>query len=103
MRELIWNHSHETTNPQHVRRLAPVVALKFRGLNYRDEKLRQEVTEGALASYVAKSDPAGIDHGLEQRPLLAFALCYVVAHFVLDLVDERQTEEIMALAEREWE
>ncbi|MEQ8788809.1 MAG: hypothetical protein RIC55_21030 [Pirellulaceae bacterium] len=80
--------------------LAPLVALKFRGLDYRDEKLRRKVTEGALASYVANSDPEeGIDHGLEQRPLLAFVLCYVVAHLVLDLIDERQAEEIMAIAE----
>jgi len=83
--------------------LAPLIALKFRGLNYRNEKLRKKVTEGALASYVVNSNPEGIDHGLEQRPLLAFVLCYVVAHYVLDLIDERQAEEIMAFAEEELE
>jgi len=70
--------------------LAPLVCMKFRGLDYRDEELRTRVTEGALANYVANSDPDGIDHGLDQRPLLAFAMCYIAAHYVLDLVDEGQ-------------
>jgi len=54
--------------------LAPLVCLKFRGLDYRDEELRGKVTEGALANYVANSDPDGTDHGLESRSLLAFAV-----------------------------
>ena len=33
--------------------LAPLVCMKFRGLDYRDEDLRNKVTEGALANYVA--------------------------------------------------
>ena len=33
--------------------LAPLVCLKFRGLDHRDEDLRKKVTEGALANYVA--------------------------------------------------
>jgi len=56
----------------------------------RDHEAGQQVTEGALANYVANSDPDGIDHRLEQRPLLAFAMCYVTAHYVLDLIDEEQ-------------
>ena len=72
--------------------LAPLVCLKFRGLDHRDEDLRKKVTEGALANYVANSDPDGIDHGLEQRPLLGFAVCYLTAHYVLDLIDEQQVE-----------
>lgn len=70
--------------------LAPLVCLKFRGLDHRDEALRKKVTEGALTNYVANSNPDGIDHELEQRPLLAFAVCYLTAHFVLDLIDEQQ-------------
>ena len=69
--------------------LAPLVCMKFRGLDFRNEELRTRVTEGALANYVANSDPDGIDHGLEQRPLLAFAMCYIAAHYVLDLIDEQ--------------
>ena len=70
--------------------LSPMVCLKFRGLDYRDEDLRKKVTEGALATYVANSSPDGIDHGLESRSLLAFAVCYVTAHYVLDLIDDEQ-------------
>jgi hypothetical protein len=75
--------------------LAPLACLKFRGLAYRDEGLRRKVTEGALANYVANSDPDGIDHGLESRPLLAFAVCYVTAHYVLDLIDDREAETVL--------
>ena len=64
--------------------------MKFRGVDFRNEELRKKVTEGALANYVANSDPDGIDHGLEQRPLLAFAMCYIAAHYVLVLIDEEQ-------------
>jgi hypothetical protein len=38
--------------------LDPMVCMKFRGLDYRDEELRKKVTEGALATYVANSSPA---------------------------------------------
>lgn len=75
--------------------LAPLVCMKFRGFDYRDEKLRREVTEGGLANYVANSDPDGIDHGLDARPLLAFALCYVTAHHVFDLIDDREAETVL--------
>ena len=74
---------------------APLVCMKFRGLNYRDERMRRKVTEGALANYVANSDPEGVDHGLESRPLLAFAVCYVAAHYILDLIDDREAETIL--------
>jgi hypothetical protein len=53
------------------------------------------VTKTALANYVVNSDPEGLDHGLSQKPLLAFALCYVAAHLVLDLIDEQQAEAIL--------
>lgn len=75
--------------------LAPMVCLKFRGFDHRDEDLRKKVTEGALANYVANSDPDGIDHGLKQRPLLGFAMCYVTAHYVLDLIDDLEAENIL--------
>ena len=75
--------------------LAPLVCMKFRGLNYRDEALRHKVTEGALANYVANSDPGTIDHGLDSRPLLAFAVCYVTSHYVLDLIDDREAATVL--------
>ena len=79
--------------------LAPLACLKFRGLDHRDEDLRKKVTEGALANYVANSDPDGIDHGLESRPLLAFAVCYLTAHYVLDLIDEQQASAALDYCE----
>ena len=75
--------------------LAPLTCLKFRGLDYRNEGLRTRVTEGALANYVVNSDPDGIDHGLESRPLLAFAVCYVTSHYVLDLINEADAESVL--------
>ena len=78
--------------------LAPLVALKFRGRRLRGPEAKR-VTETALANYVVNSDPDGIDHGLEGRPMLAFALCYVAAHLALDLLDERQAEAILTYCE----
>ena len=83
--------------------LAPLVCLKFRGLDYRDEELRGKVTEGALANYVANSDPDGVDHGLESRSMLAFAVCYVTAHYVLDLIDEWEAETVLAYCDQNME
>ena len=82
--------------------LAPLVALKFRGQKQRGAKAKQ-VTETALANYVANSDPDGVDHGLEQRPMLAFVLCYVTAHLALDLLDEQQAEAILIYCEEHLE
>ena len=79
--------------------LAPLVCMKFRGLDHRDEELRPKVTEGALANYVANSDPDGIDHGMESRPLLAFAVCYLTAHYVLDLIDEQEASAALDYCE----
>jgi hypothetical protein len=78
--------------------LAPVVCLKFRGRKLTGREAKR-VTEVALANYVANSDPEGIDHGLEQRPTMAFTLCYVAAHLALDLLDEEQAEAILAFCE----
>ena len=78
--------------------LAPLVALKFRGRRLRGPEAKR-VTETALANYVVNSDPDGIDHGLEARPMLAFALCYVAAHLALDLLDERRAEAILTYCE----
>jgi hypothetical protein len=35
------------------------------------------------------------NHGLESKPLLAFAVRYVTAHLALDLVDEKRAEAIL--------
>jgi hypothetical protein len=75
-----------------------VVCLKFRGRKLLGGEA-DRVTERALANYVVNSDPGGVDHGLESRPLLAFAVCYVTAHLALDLVDEKRAEAILNYCE----
>ncbi len=74
--------------------LAPLVCLKFRGRKLTGREAKR-VTETALANYVVNSDPDGVDHGLESKPLLAFAVCYVTAHLALDLIDEKRAEAIL--------
>jgi hypothetical protein len=74
--------------------LAPLVCLKFRGRKLVGREA-DRVTETALANYVVNSDSEGVDHGLESKPLLAFAVCYVTAHLALDLVDEQQAEAML--------
>ncbi|MDP7205562.1 MAG: hypothetical protein QGH11_08340 [Pirellulaceae bacterium] len=78
--------------------LAPLVALKFRGRKTKGPEAKR-VTKTALANYVVNSDPDGIDHGLEAKPMLAFALCYVATHLALDLLDEQETEAILVYCE----
>jgi hypothetical protein len=58
-----------------------------------------QLTEVALANYIANTDPDGIDHGLEHHPMMAFTLCYVAAHLALDLVDEENAEAILTYCE----
>src|SRR5271165_6982549 len=82
--------------------LAPVVCLKFRGKKLKGREA-DRVTKVALANYVVNSDPEGIDHGLEQRPVMAFTLCYVAAHLALDLLDEQQAEAILTYCEERLE
>jgi hypothetical protein len=78
--------------------LAPLVCLKFRGRKLVGLEANR-VTKTALANYVVNSDPEGVDHGLESKPLLAFAVCYVTAHLALDLVDEKRAEAILNYCE----
>ncbi len=69
--------------------LTPLVCLKFRGRKLQGREA-ERVTKVALANYLANTDPEGVDHGLEQRPLMAFTLCYLAAHLALDLLNEPQ-------------
>ena len=84
--------------PANLFHLAPVVCLKFRGKKLKGREA-DRVTKVALANYIANSDPEGVDHHLEQRPLMAFTLCYVAAHLALDLVDEQEAEAILTYCE----
>ncbi len=96
---LLTGHPITNANLFH---LAPMVCMKFRGYDTRDEELRTKVVEGALANYVANADPDGNDCHLEARPLMAFALCYVAAHYVLDLVDETEAQSVLEAYEKHF-
>lgn len=78
--------------------LAPVVALKSRGRKLKGPEA-DRVTQVALANYVVNSGPEGVDHQLEQRPLMAFALCYIAAHLALDLMNEDEAETLLLYCE----
>jgi hypothetical protein len=75
-----------------------LVCLKFRGREWRGQEA-ERVTKVALANYIANTDPEGVDHGLEQRPFMAFTLCYVAAHLAFDLLDEQEADEILTYCE----
>lgn len=74
------------------------MCLKFRGRDWKGPEAKR-VTEVALANYVANNDRNSGNPDLENRPLMAFALCYVAAHLALDLVDEREAEAILTYFE----
>ena len=71
--------------------LAPSVCLKFRGIPASKGTLRR-ATDAALASYVAMTslEPESLS-----SPLMAFAFCYLAAHFGLDLVTEKVTSRTL--------
>jgi hypothetical protein len=79
-------------------RLAPLVCLKFRGRKLKGREANR-VVKVALANYVANTNPKGVD----QRPLMAFTLCYVAAHLALDLIDEEKAEAILNYCEEHFE
>jgi hypothetical protein len=74
--------------------LAPLVCLKFRGRKLKGPEAKR-VIETALANYVVNSNREGIGQGMNSRPMLAFALCYVGAHLALDLLNEQDAESIL--------
>ena len=82
--------------------LAPLICLKFRGRKLLGRRGESSHGNGA-ANYVVNSDPDGVDHGLESKPLLAFAVCYVTAHLALDLIDEKRAEAILNYCEKHLE
>lgn len=75
--------------------LAPQVAIKFRNLPASKLKAAKEA---ALSSYVASEDQVG---ALLQIPELAFAFCYLAAHFGLDLASEQTVAKVMGFIEEQ--
>jgi SEC-C motif len=105
---LAWKDARETKSFAHMTgsnvtdadlfHLAPLVCLKFRGREITGKEA-DKVTKGALANYVVNTGPDAKVQGLESNPKMAFALCYVAAHLILDLVDEQTAGEILDFCE----
>jgi hypothetical protein len=74
--------------------LAPAVCLKFRGLPRSNTALKR-ATDAALSSYVAMTGRDAESLARLSNPLMAFAFCYVAAHFGLDLVSEGDAAEAL--------
>ncbi len=76
--------------------LAPIVCIKFRGIE-RTTKNLKIVTEAAMSSYVANEHVHGdtLEHSI-----MAFALCYVVSHYALGLIDEKSSEDVLRFIEQ---
>ena len=75
--------------------MAPLVCLKFRGIKC-TEKNKKRATEAALSSYVANEDA---NNGILKNPIMAFAFCYILSHYGLDLVSENECERILLYVE----
>ncbi len=100
---LAWKDASETKPYAHLTgitltdadlfHLAPLICLKYRGRQQTGAEA-DRVLKGALAHYAANAEK-----GLEGKPQLAFALCYVTAHLVLGLVDEQTAEDLMNYCE----
>jgi hypothetical protein len=71
--------------------LAPQVGLKFRGIKG-TPSAQKKATEAALVSYVATSSRL---RGERDDPRVAFAFCYLAAHFGLDLLSQEQAQDIL--------
>jgi hypothetical protein len=72
--------------------LAPAVCLKFRGVQGSKGAL-ERATEAALSSYVAMTGRDAESLARLSSSQMAFAFCYIAAHFGLDLVSEEEASE----------
>ncbi len=80
------------------------VAFKFRKLRL-TEKEQDDVVMAVLANYLEHTDRKSPHYvpGLTRNHELAFALCYVATHFVLDLLSQEQAAAILEFCEERLE
>ena len=78
--------------------MAPSVCLKFRGFK-ETKKARKRATEAALSSYVANKD----NNPILLDPHMAFAFCYILSHYGLELISETEGEELLYYIENNLE
>lgn len=71
--------------------LAPAVCVKYRKITPAKKSIII-ATQAALTSYVATT---GQDPTALVKPHLAFAFCYLTAHFGLDVVTEVEVSDLM--------
>ena len=76
--------------------LAPIVCIKFRGIE-RTKKNLKIVTEAAMSSYVANDHVHG---DTPEHSIMAFALCYVVSHYALELIEEEKSGDVLSFMEQ---
>jgi len=75
--------------------MAALVALKFRDLISCSES-QSRARDAAIGSYIANQD-AG-NRNLND-PVMAFAFCYVLAHYGLGLLDDEKCQSILLFVE----
>ncbi len=70
--------------------VAPSVCIKFRGLRQSKKNIKK-ATEAALSSYVATEE---LSDGITKSPYLSFAFCYIASHYGLNLIQEKEANEV---------
>ncbi|MDQ6999170.1 MAG: hypothetical protein Q9M17_10695 [Mariprofundus sp.] len=79
--------------------MAPLVCLKFRDL-LRSEASRTKAKDAAMGSYMANMEAGNRNM---HDPVIAFSLCYIIAHYGLGLLDEEKCQNILMLVETHLE
>ena len=75
--------------------IAPSVCIKYRGLK-RSKNNIKKATEAALSSYIATEE---MTNGITATPCMSFAFCYIVSHYGLELIDEKEATELLQYIE----
>ncbi|RLL51924.1 hypothetical protein D8Y20_07900 [Mariprofundus sp. EBB-1] len=79
--------------------MAPLVCLKFRDLLSSQES-RTRAKDAAMGSYMANVEAGNRNMN---DPVIAFSLCYIIAHYGLGLLDEEKCQSILMLVETHLE
>jgi len=75
--------------------MAPLVCLKFRDLVHDDES-QTKARDAAISSYIANQEAGNTSLN---DPVMAFAFCYIIAHYGIGLLDEEKCQGILIFVE----
>ena len=75
--------------------IAPSVCIKYRGLKQSKNNFKK-ATEAALSSYIATEE---MTNGITATPCMSFAFCYIASHYGLELIDEKEANELLQYIE----